>query len=159
MWPVTSVRCDSFSLRRRLSSSRAALFGDSDISVSFDFVIDDGAEIEFVVCDFWEAVVVTNGDVVSGALRAEAAAIIAGLGTGVEASGAAGCPIAVSTDLGIRTDFLHRGQSNNFTVAVELTTIGAEQCGQSKRRSLLAVPVSDAPPFCITLRRVAVIIP
>ena len=117
----------------------------------FDGVIDGGAEIEFVVCDFWEADVVTDGDVVSGALRAEAAAIIAGLGTGVEASGGTGCPIAVSTDLGIRTDFLHRGQSNNFTVAVEQTTIGAEQCGQSKRMSLLAVPVSDAPPFCITM--------
>ena len=153
MWPVTSVRCDSFSLRRRLSSSRAAL------TVSFNGTIDVAAEFEFVACDFWEAVVVTNGDLASGALRAEAAAIIAGLGIGVEASGETGCPIAVSTDLGIRTDFLHRVQSNDFTVAVELTTIGAEQCGQSKRRSLLAVPVSDAPPFCITLTRKAVIIP
>ena len=101
----------------------------------------------------------TDGDAITDALRADAAAIIAGLGTGVEASGGTACPIAASTALGIRTDFLHRGQSNNFTVAVELTTIGAEQCGQSKRRSLLAVPVSDAPPFCITLTRKAVIIP
>ena len=122
-------------------------------------VIDGGAEIDFVGCDFWETDDVTDGDVVIGALRADAAAIIAGLGTGVEASGGTTCPIAVSTGCGIRTDFLHRVQSNNFTVAVEHTTMGAEQCGQSKRMSLLMVPGSDAPPFCITLRRKAVIIP
>ena len=159
MWPVTSVRCDSFSFTRRLSSSKAALFEEADVSVSFDCAVGDGAEFEFVVCDCAEDDVVTEGDVVTGALRVDAAAIIAGLGSGVEASGGTGCPIAVSTDLGIRTDFLQRLQSNNFTVAVEQTTIGAEQCGHSKRRSLLAVPVSDAPPFCITLTRKAVIIP
>jgi hypothetical protein len=40
-------------------------------------------------------------------------------------------------------------QSNVFTGAVASTTSGAEQCGQSKRMSLLTVPVFDAPPFCI----------
>ncbi len=126
---------------------------------SFDCAIDDGAEFELVVPDFGEADVVADGDVVGGALRAEAAAIIAGVGTDVEASGGTGLSHRNQHCLGIRTDFLHRLQSNNFTVAVELTTIGAEQCGQSKRMSLLAVPVSDAPPFCITLTRKAVIIP
>jgi hypothetical protein len=118
--------------------------------VSFDFAMVDGAEFEVVVGELREADVETGSDVVSGVLRAEAAAIIVGLGIGVEASGGTACPIVASTALGIRTDFLHRLQSNNFTVAVELTTMGAEQCGHSKRRSLLAVPVSDAPPFCIT---------
>jgi hypothetical protein len=51
--------------------------------------------------------------------------------------------------LGTRTDFLHRLQSNDFTVAAASRTSGAEQCGQSKRISLLTVPVFDAPPFCI----------
>ena len=55
--------------------------------------------------------------------------------------------------LGTRTDFLHRLQSNELMVEPAGTTSGAEQCGQSKRSSLLAVPVSDAPPFCIFRER------
>jgi hypothetical protein len=51
--------------------------------------------------------------------------------------------------LGTRTDFLHRLQSNDFAVAAASRTSGAEQCGQSKRISLLTFPVFVAPPFCI----------
>ena len=55
--------------------------------------------------------------------------------------------------LGMRTDFRHRLQSNDLMVEPTGTTSGAEQCGQSKRISLLAVPVCDAPPFCIVRER------
>ena len=78
-------------------------------------------------------------------------ALVGGGGFGGAAAdgGMIGAAAFGNTVLGTRTDFLHRLQSNVFTGAVASTTSGAEQCGQSKRMSLLTVPVFDAPPFCI----------
>jgi hypothetical protein len=74
--------------------------------------------------------------------------------------GAAVAGVAIGGAIrGTRTDFLQRLQSNIFVVAPASTTIGAEQCGQLNRISLLAVPISGAPPFCIVLETGAVIIP
>jgi hypothetical protein len=73
-----------------------------------------------------------------------------GFGGAVAADGGViGVAVVGGILLGTRTDFLHRLQSKIFTVAAASTTSGAEQCGQSKRISLLTVPVFDAPPFCI----------
>jgi hypothetical protein len=152
MWPVTSVRCDSFSLRRRLASARGSLGWVADVEVTLATVVD-AAGVGAAGIGVFRVGATGIGDVsilAVGVGAAEGFGTGVDLETGVVVAGVVWVPSEAApsiTDRGMRTDFRQRLQSIIFTVAItaESTTIGAEQCGQSKRISLLIVPDSDAP--------------
>jgi hypothetical protein len=160
MWPVTSVRCDSFSFRRRFASASGSLGWVAGVGVTFA----TGVGVAGI-----EAVRIGGSGM--GAVGTGTLSVAAGVGGGVETGsgietgvgaetgvgietrvGAEDVPVAFAaapstTARGMRTDFRQRLQSIILTLgmAAESTTMGAEQWGQSKRISLLIVPDSDAP--------------
>lgn len=118
----------------------AAVWGIVDGAVFGGTIAGD----DLAVVGFFAGAATTGGKTVGIALVGGG-----GFGGAAAESGVIGVAVVGGVLLGIRTDFLHRLQSNIFTVAAASTTSGAAQCGQSKRTSLLTVPVFDAPPFCI----------
>ena len=146
MCPVTSVRCDWFSFNWRLSSSSERLVGGAGA----DSVVGGAAGVGGSTMESSGVGGAGVGAIAGDGAVARAAdrgvTVRARVGAAFVEVGALAPP---GTVLGIRTDFLHRLQSNDLIVAPAATTSGAEQCGQSKRSSLLAVPVCDPPPFCM----------